>query len=161
MFSSPRSPFASSLSRGRASRANDKKAALKVRGGGEESESSKSNAKMMKKTKKTKYFQSLGFYFDIFRHLIGRGGFLRQTTLLIVCFCHTTNRRQRRRQHVLFLLDGSANGIVCEPILCLCCYCRARVPCASASVCALSAAAVHIFFEINLLRRRGKRTVTR
>ena len=54
MFSSPRSPFASSLSRGRASRANDKKAALKVRGGGggEESESSKSNAKMMKKTKK-------------------------------------------------------------------------------------------------------------
>ena len=54
MFPSPRSPFASSLSRGRASRANDKKAALKVRGGGggEESECSKSNAKMMKKTKK-------------------------------------------------------------------------------------------------------------
>ena len=53
MFPSPRSPFASSLSRGRASRANDKKAALKVRGGGgffgEESESSKSNAKKKKK----------------------------------------------------------------------------------------------------------------
>ena len=61
MFPSPRSPFASSLSRGRASRANDKKAALKVRGGGgeggggffgEESESSKSNAKKKKKKKK-------------------------------------------------------------------------------------------------------------
>ena len=63
MFSSPRSPFASSLSRGRASRANDKKAALKVRGGGGEggggffleNESSKSNAKKKKKKKSRRY----------------------------------------------------------------------------------------------------------
>ncbi len=52
------------------------------------------------------------------------------------------NYRKRRRRHVLFLLDGSTNGIVCEPILCCCC--PARVPCASAGVCALRAAAVHI-----------------